>query len=375
MEPGTRDEDGVLWNKDEFGPFRVDDKVWSMNEIRDHPMFMEDVPSDISDNPNLLALQSMIYDGHSAAEMAEHFRQLGNEAFRNSGNKIASQNALMAYTKGLEMECKDDKINSQLHSNRAAVSLRLKEYAKAIDDCRKAIKLDDGNAKAYYRGAKCSEALNLTKQGLLFCIGALKTKSDDKELLQMRKKFEKKLEEEEKEQQQRDQRIQQQSHQRSQASDAVKSALDSRGVQVGPILMEMAMYFRGTKPGPKLAEDAPDAVQWPVLFLYDEVSQSDYIEIFDERCSLADQFEMMFPADRPVEWDDEGKYVWDRLLAYIEYYPEDGRDTKLRPLSTTEPLQSSLRDLHVPQCLVFHILVAGSGALASFCKEHDLPMP
>ncbi|CAK0859173.1 unnamed protein product [Prorocentrum cordatum] len=45
---------------------------------------------------------------HGRGEMAEHFRKLGNEAFRLSTGKIASQNALLAYTKeGLEMECKD----------------------------------------------------------------------------------------------------------------------------------------------------------------------------------------------------------------------------------------------------------------------------
>merc|ERR1719401_1923772 len=203
-----------------------------MNEIRDLPMFMEDVPSDISDNPHLLALQSMLYDGQSDEEMAEHFRQLGNEAFRNSTNKVASQNALMAYTKGLEMQCKDDKLNSQLHSNRAAVSMRLKEYAKAVDDCRRAIKLDSTNTKAYYRGAKSPEALNLTQQALALCKGALETKPDDKELLQMRKKLEKRAAEEEQQHRSRQQAQDRDSQTRSQASDAVKAVLDERVLQM-----------------------------------------------------------------------------------------------------------------------------------------------
>merc|ERR1719230_626724 len=137
-------------------------------------MFMEDMPRNIDDNPYLLALQNLLYEGKTMEGMAEYFKNLGNEAFRMSTNAVATKNALQAYTKGLEMECADSKINSQLHSNRAAVSIRLKEYDKAVDDCRKAIKLDPSNVKAIFRAAKASEALGLTSQALEFCTEAKK---------------------------------------------------------------------------------------------------------------------------------------------------------------------------------------------------------
>merc|ERR1719282_1686603 len=97
----------------------------------------------------------------------------------------------MAYTKGLEMECKDKALNSQLHSNRAAVSMRMKANDKAIDDCRRAIELDPKNTKAWYRGAKASEALGLTEQGLKFCKGALEASPDDEQLKKLQSKFKK----------------------------------------------------------------------------------------------------------------------------------------------------------------------------------------
>ncbi|CAK0859174.1 unnamed protein product, partial [Prorocentrum cordatum] len=76
-------------------------------------------------------------------------------------------------------------LNSQLYSNRAAVSLRVGEYQKAVDDCRRAILQDPANIKARFRGAKASEALGLTSQAIRFCDGALALSPAEKEVLQL----------------------------------------------------------------------------------------------------------------------------------------------------------------------------------------------
>merc|ERR1719343_831055 len=87
----------------------------------------------------------------------------------------------------------------------------------------------------------------------------------------------------------------------------------------------MAMYRQGNREvRPTLAGDESSAVRWPMVFLYDEVGQSDFVEEFDERCALENQLQIMFPPDRHVEWDEEGKYVWDRLVCYFETLPSDG---------------------------------------------------
>mmetsp|Transcript_19887 Transcript_19887/g.42489 ORF Transcript_19887/g.42489 Transcript_19887/m.42489 type:complete len:389 (-) Transcript_19887:189-1355(-) len=372
-------EDADKWGMDEYGAYRIDDRAWSMNEIRDHPLFMEDVPSDISDNPHLLALQSILYDGNTPEQMAEHFKNLGNEAFRSSTNKVSSQNALMAYTKGLEMDCKDNVLNAVLHSNRAAVSMRIKQNDKAVDDCRRAIKLDPKNMKAYYRGAKSSEALGLTEQALKFCKGALQLKADDAELKQMLAKYEKQFKKEQEEHELR-RKVEASEAQKFEASAAsVRSVLAERSSTLGPVLFDVAMYFQGRLPEPKLvtveADEAP-AIEWPLLLLYDETSQSDFVETFDERCTLNDQFELMFPKDRRVDWDEEGKYTWDRLVCYLEHYrSESGTATELRRIDPGQPLYAGLENMRVPQCLTLHVLVNKTGAHESFCREHHLPMP
>jgi len=366
-------EDEGLWGEDEYGRYRIDDHVWTMNEIRDHPLFMEDVPSDISDNPYLLALQNIVYDDQSPEDLAEHFRKLGNEAFRTANNRIANQNALLCYTKGLEMECSDKALNSQLHSNRAALSLRVEQYDKAVDDSRKAIELDPSNLKAYFRGAKASEALGLTGQALRFCAAALRQRPEEQDFLKLQASLSKRLEREERDRQ-RLRRVDAKEVSDRQAVDsAVSALLTSRGARLGPLLFDASMYAKGAPPRPKLTEDG--AIEWPLLLLYDETSQSDFVETFDERCCLSEQLQMMFPPDRPVEWDEEGKYIWDRLVAYMEYYPEEGRETEMFLVDTGAPLEAALQDRCLPPCLGIHIHVRASGALASFCRTHNLSPP
>lgn len=375
------DEDGVMWGEDDMGRFRIDDKVWTMNEIRDHPLFMTDMPSDISDNPHLMALQSIMYDDQSPEELAQHFKNQGNEAMKFSASKIALQNALTFYTRGLEMQCKDDKLNSLLHSNRAAVSLKLGEHTKCIDDCRRATRLDASNLKAHFRGARASEALGLTDQGLKFCEGALRLDPQEPEVLRIQKQLLHRQEKEEAARQDVKKIEQEAAKQRKTEGEHIAEILALRGSRLGPPLFDMSMYALangGRIPGPKLMEEDDggrqviSVVQWPLLLLYDECNQSDFVASFDERASLEEQLQLMFPEDRPVEWDEQGKYVWHRLVAYLEYYPEDSSKTSLFKVSSSSPLWEVLQNRCLPPCLVFHVLVDGSPAHTVFVKNNTI---
>merc|ERR1711977_104849 len=113
------------------------------------------------------------------------------------------------------------------------------------------------------------------------------------------------------------------------------------------------MYTRGAPPRPRLARKEDEegdgkGVVWPLLLLYDETNQSDFVESFDDRCALEEQLQLMFPSDRTVDWDEEGKYTWDRLVAYLECYEgEEGSGTRMVQLVLDECLQEHLRGLRV----------------------------
>ena len=382
----TIDDEGAMWGEDEFGRYRIDNRVWTMNEIRDHPLFMTDVPSDprdIENYPLLTALQSVLYDDQTPEEIAEHFRKQGNEAMKFQASRIALQNALTFYTRGLEMECKDDKLNSVLHANRAAVGLKLGEHLKVVDDCRAAVRLDAKNLKAWSRGAKASEALGLAEQGLAFCRGALRIEdgsAEAKPLLSEVQRLQRNLQELHRKQQtaQKEMRMEDArvKDEMQASASAVRNALELRGSRLGPALFDLAMYRMangGITPHPKLvdAEGSP-AIEWPLLLLYDEVNQSDFVASFDERCALEDQLQLMFPEDRCVEWDAQGKYVWHRLAVYLEYYPEGSDDTSMFKVDCSVAVQTLLTERCLPPCLVLHVLVEGSPAQAAFVKDNQI---
>lgn len=54
--------------------------------------------------------------------MAENFKNQGNDSFKQ-GKKFY-KDALVFYTNGIDVGCKDDKLNETLYVNRAAVNLQ-----------------------------------------------------------------------------------------------------------------------------------------------------------------------------------------------------------------------------------------------------------
>lgn len=376
VETSPEDEE-LQWAEDEFGKYRLNDEVWTMNQIRDHPLFMEDMPRDISDNPNLLALQSLIYDGQSQEEMAEHFKKMGNEAFRISpATPVSAQNALACYTKALEMECENKALNSQLHSNRAAISLRLNEYHQAVNDCRVALRLDPDNHKASYRGAKACEAQGLTLQALAFVSHSLRYKPDEKELVDMKKRLELRLKREEQAREHDRQLLEKAAEEQRAADLTAKLVLEAGLVHLGPPMWDMTQYCRGAPPQPRLAREGEDeagdgkAIVWALLLLYDETSQSDFVECFDDRCALEEQLQVMFPSDSKVDWDEDGKYTWDRLVVYLECYAGmEGKATHLVKLATDSRLMEQLKGRRVPPSLILHVFVADTPAHSHFCSD------
>ncbi|XP_076445669.1 dnaJ homolog subfamily C member 7-like [Babylonia areolata] len=78
-------------------------------------------------------------------------KEAGNAAFR--GGRL--QEAYDLYNKALQIDPLNKSTNSKLFCNRATVGAKLGKLTEAIDDCCKALELDDGYIKAYLRRAKC----------------------------------------------------------------------------------------------------------------------------------------------------------------------------------------------------------------------------
>ncbi|XP_046722835.1 dnaJ homolog subfamily C member 7 [Silurus meridionalis] len=78
-------------------------------------------------------------------------KEEGNQAFKE-GN---FEDAYNLYSEALTIDPNNIKTNAKLYCNRATVGSKLKKLEQAIEDCTKAIKLDESYIKAYLRRAQC----------------------------------------------------------------------------------------------------------------------------------------------------------------------------------------------------------------------------
>lgn len=110
--------------------------------------------------------------------------------------------------------------------------------------------------------------------------------------------------------------------------------------------------------GARVNMDEQGVLYWPVLFLYPEHSQTDFISAFCENSSFMDHLAVMFGEELPP-WDSERKYQPQNLQLFFED-PEQGN------LYQVNLENSLLNVLQHQRCLVkagtpsFIVLVSGS---------------
>ncbi|XP_061604836.1 dnaJ homolog subfamily C member 7 [Phyllopteryx taeniolatus] len=78
-------------------------------------------------------------------------KEEGNKAFKEGSFDAA----YILYSEALTIDPNNIKTNAKLYCNRATVGAKLKKVEQAIEDCTKAVKLDETYIKAYLRRAQC----------------------------------------------------------------------------------------------------------------------------------------------------------------------------------------------------------------------------
>ncbi|CAG2164555.1 unnamed protein product [Oppiella nova] len=102
-------------------------------------------------------------DSADPFKRAMHLKTLGNKHFKD----LKYTEAIDCYTKAIN-ECPTDKMEdlSTFYQNRAASYEMLKKYREVVDDCDKAIQLNNRYVKALVRRAKALESLGDTTSAL-----------------------------------------------------------------------------------------------------------------------------------------------------------------------------------------------------------------
>lgn len=323
-----------------------------MEDLNRLPFFMtklDNTDGEGGENVNLEALKSLAYDGEPH-EIAENFKNQGNDHYKAKNYKTAIE----FYSKGLDVEFDDETIKKALYLNRAACNLELKNFRQCIEDCKKALIIDEKNVKACYRSGRAFFAIERydeAKQILEYGISVDETNESMKQLLQ------KIVEKEEKKAAAEKKRVEQENMKKLQ-----KTMLDNvyKLRNFSTIKSERPIEF--LQEAPMHLEDPTDPESqmiFPLLILYPVSEEMDFIGEVSELTTPQVVIDIIM--DREPAWfaDPKHKYFSAKnMQAYMETESgglvKVGRNTAFnKPLSQESPkvplLDNAIRLYLVPK--------------------------
>ncbi|RWS16435.1 tetratricopeptide repeat containing cytosolic Fe-S cluster assembly factor-like protein [Dinothrombium tinctorium] len=274
-----------------------DPEKWE-EEFEKHPIFMTKSPSENAELPPLVeAIQQLKYDSevNSRTELALNYKEDGNQNFKHRKYRWA----IDSYSEGIKQNCDDNSLNSQLYANRAACHFHLKNYRSSLNDCLKALEYNPSNGKAILRAAESYFALLKYKECIEFCRIHKQHFSALEELEKKAFNEQKVLERDirKKEAEERKVRI---------FKDKIEAAVKSRGIAFKGSLFDSNHPAATGKH--VIISESGDLI-WPVLFVYPEYGQTDFIESFNENDTFISHLEVMFgDEDNAPNWDKYKKY-------------------------------------------------------------------
>ncbi|NXX48086.1 TTC4 protein, partial [Tricholaema leucomelas] len=243
----------------------------------------------------------------------------GNDYFKEKDYK----RAVVAYSEGLK-KCADPELNAVLHTNRGAAQFHLGNYRSALNDAIQAKKLKPTHLKAIIRGALCHMELKNFSEAIAWCEEGLQIDAKEKKLVETRAKADKlKVNRDPLE-------LGMDSSTPWQLRAVVGTDLlcerniklvlepSSEEEEISDGLAEISIdgFHCDNATGSKVHLDADGNLNWPVLFLYPEHEQTDFIAAFHENSRFIDHLMVMF-AELPP-WDLERKYLPSSLELYFE---------------------------------------------------------
>jgi tetratricopeptide (TPR) repeat protein len=336
---GPSSQNGAPQPSAEMPPAMAEVKSQSVDEVFAElnrlPLFMttlDDTDGEGGENIHLEALKALAYEG-TRAEIAENFRQQGNESAREKRWTDAQQfydKAIAALhapppqpdveegekvievgepeLDPVEEARKERETEEACYVNRALCNLQKKNYGSCIRDCAATLRLNPHNIKALYRSAMACFALDKLPEAKDACIWGLAVDPKNDPLLDLTTKIcvrEAQLELIAKERREREEKA-------ASEKATLSLALKSRNI-----------LLRTTNDAPDLEDatvklenplDPSSTLSFPAILLYPLHSQSDFIKAFSEKEKLDQHLEYIFP----LPWDAHHEYTVEGVEAYME---------------------------------------------------------
>ncbi|NXU51671.1 TTC4 protein, partial [Turnix velox] len=288
----------------------------------------------------------------------------------NEGNEYFKEKdygrAVAAYTEGLKKNFEDLELKAVLHTNRGAAQFHLGNYRSALNDAIQAKKIKPTHLKAIIRGALCHMELNNFSEAIAWCEEGLRIDSKEKKLVEMRAKADKLKGPEGTLLEMRFLYLLGQG--RAVMGIGLLCLTLERNIklvlepsneeeEISDSLAELSIdgFHSDNAMGAKVHLDADGNLNWPVLFLYPEHEQTDFIAAFHENSRFIDHLMVIFAESPP--WDLERKY----FPSNIELYFEDEERAEMYKLN---PEHTLLQVLQHPR----YFVKAGTPAVLAFVK-------
>ena len=298
-----------------------------LEELNSSPLFM----TSLVENEATEALRALSYEG-TAAEVAENFKEQGNECFKAKRWGDAKEfygkavDVLVGMRREQNKEVKEEPNHGERKEhdedlqkemglleacfvNRAACHLELKNYRCCTQDCAETLRLNPKNLKAFYRSSKAFLAVGRIDQADESIARGLSIDPGNNALRVLAVEILGENEEAEKKRQEEMARAELERREKF----TLLGALRARGIRT-----------RKTEKPPEM-EDAriqllPDPVDptselsFPTILLYPLHLESDFVKSFKETETLGSHLEYILP----VPWDGTGEYTLQGVDGYME---------------------------------------------------------
>lgn len=301
-------------------------------ELKQHPAFMTEYDSTKPLPEALEGLQALKYQSNNCDDNALSYKEDGNKNFELGKYRWA----IDSYTEGIKCTPTDPLLIAVLYTNRAAAHYRIGNYRSALNDSIEARKCKSDHLKAIIRGALCYVELKMFTEAVAWCDDALQLSPTDEKMKNVRAKADKLMREQEssKRRELAAERRKDREHQQ------ILAAVQKRGIvlsgygQSSDLFSSKSHHPSGA--GVSLTSDG--VLMWPVMLLYPEYGETDFIEAFCESSVFSEHLKVMFGVERPA-WDTDDKYQPDHLQIFFE----DKDRQQLHQVDASSSLLSALQ--------------------------------
>ncbi|XP_044004446.1 DNA polymerase interacting tetratricopeptide repeat-containing, protein of 47 kDa-like [Aphidius gifuensis] len=341
-------------------------------EFEKHPFFMKKSPEPGDEvSPLMEGLQQLKYDANenTPEELAANYKEDGNFNFKCKKYRLA----ILSYTEGIRSKCNDDNLLAQLYNNRAACHFMIKNYLSCLNDCMTALKYQSNYPKAMSRAAVCCFNIKKYTKCIDLCNKYINEYGDNnEEIMSLLKNSIIERKKKERDDRMKDARLKKLETE----EDRLVKAIIDRNINIDIPIGKMTIDLNDFVPQiPQLSQNRvkfdnkTNRLVWPVMILYPETMQTDFIQSFHEDTPFLDQLEDLFI--EPPEWDIEQRYIVDNLNVYFE-----GKDKKsIHKVDISRTLSSIIsRKQFSLRCGTpsFLVLIAESEAEKNFLKNYKL---